>query len=182
MRADYVDGDVLELLLTALMPANRLALQVSLCTGLRIGDVLALRTERLQQRMTIEERKTGKHRRIYLPVGIYEALLRQAGEIFVFPSRLSERRHRTRQAVYKDLRRVSELYRLDGKKIAEHLSPHSARKIYAVSLFRSRADAKKVQQLLQHSSEAVTMLYAMADTLTAAKLKAEGKAPAALKK
>lgn len=159
------------------MPSNRLALQVSLATGLRIGDVLELRTGQLKQRMTVQEAKTGKHRRIYLPAGLYDELLRQAGKYFVFPGRTSERQHRTRQAVYKDLSRVAKLYRLDGKRIAEHLSPHSARKVYAVSVFRSRGDIRKVQTLLQHENEAVTMLYAMADVLTAARLKKAGKTP-----
>ena len=37
VRTDYIDPQVFELLLTALMPANRLALQLSLATGLRLS-------------------------------------------------------------------------------------------------------------------------------------------------
>ena len=64
VRADYINPRVFELLLTALMPANRLALQLSLATGLRISDCLALRTDVLKRsnRPTITEKKTHKHR------------------------------------------------------------------------------------------------------------------------
>ena len=41
MRAEWAPKETLELLLTAMMPANRLAIRASMATGLRIGDVLA---------------------------------------------------------------------------------------------------------------------------------------------
>lgn len=174
VRADYTAPEVLELLLTALMPPNRLALQASMVTGLRIGDVLALRTAQMRQRMTITERKTGKRRRVYWPRELLDALLDQSGRMYVFEGRSDVRKHRTRQAVYKDLRRVAEMYRIDGRKIAEHISPHTARKVYAVSMYHSHGSVAKVQELLQHSDEAVTMIYAMADAMTAARLSAKG--------
>lgn len=166
MRSEWVSEDVLRLLLTACMPENRLALEVSLCTGLRIGDVLSLRpADVLSGRPTVTEAKTHKRRRVYIPLPLRQELCRIAGRFYVFPGRLDERKHRTRQAVYKDLRRVAGLYRLDGKALKAHLSPHSARKVYSVKEFH-KGGLKHVQQLLQHESEAVTMLYAMADKLT----------------
>lgn len=150
------------------MPANRLALEVSLCTGLRIGDVLRLRTDQLQKdRCTIKEQKTNKTRRIRLPKDLRLALLRQAGDIYVFEARTSRFKHRTRQAVYNDLKRACKLFRVRGVNVA----PHTMRKIYAVGQFQRTRDLSKVQGLLNHSSEAVTMLYAMADDLTAARVK-----------
>ena len=79
MRTGYVEPDVFKLLLTALMPANRLALTVSMTTGLRIGDVLHLKTYDILRtsRPTITERKTGKHRRVYFPRALREEMLRQ---------------------------------------------------------------------------------------------------------
>lgn len=172
MRADYIPGDALEKILAAMMPENRLAVRASMVSGLRIGDVLALKTERLARRMTVREQKTGKSKRVYWPDSIYYPLLKNSGTLYVFPGRLSEKRHRTRQAVYKDLTRTAKLYRLDGHRIAEHVSPHTARKIYAVEqLRRSGGNVKRVQALLNHSNEAVTMLYAMADALTEKRLK-----------
>lgn len=167
MRTGYVERDVFELLLTALMPANRLALTVSLTTGLRITDVLNLRTYDLQRtaRPTITERKTGKRRRVYFPRALRDEMLRQAGRYFIFEGRFSETRPRTRQAVFKDLKRVAKLYRIDGEKIRANVAPHSARKIYAVQDYRTHGSLERVRRLLNHDSEAVTALYALADRL-----------------
>lgn len=170
MRSDWLRESTFRHILTALMPENRLALEVSLCTGLRIGDVLAMETSKLKQRMTVTEYKTGKKKRIYLPVVLLNLLQRQAGQKWVFEGRLDWRKHRTRQAVYKDIKQVCKLYRLpNGKRL--QISPHTARKVYAVSKYQTTASLRKVQELLNHSDEAVTMLYAMADSITARNLK-----------
>ena len=167
MRTGYVEPEVFELLLTALMPANRLALVVSMTTGLRIADVLHLKTSDLVRtaRPTITERKTGKRRRVYFPRALRDALLRQAGRFYVFEGRCDERRPRTRQAVFKDLKRVARLYRIDGEKIRANVAPHTARKIYAVQDYRAHGSLERVRRLLNHSDEAVTALYALADRL-----------------
>lgn len=146
------------------MPANRLALITSACTGLRIDDVLSLRTQDIKKdRFTIKEMKTGKTRRVRLDRKLRDKLFAQAGRFFVFEHRLDPRKHRTRQAVYKDLKRACTLFRVKGVSV----SPHTARKIYAVENYKRTCSLKTVQQLLNHSDEAVTMLYAMADELTA---------------
>lgn len=161
MRSQWVSDDVMRCILTALMPANRLALIVSLSYGLRIGDVLALKTADVEKGdFTIYESKTGKRKRVHLGRSLQTDLLRQSGRIYVFEGRTSPTRHRTRQAVFKDLRRVSDAFRLKG------VSPHSARKIYAVRNYRAYGDLRKVKRLLNHSDEAVTVLYAMADELS----------------
>ena len=168
MRSGWIEADSFKLLLTALMPANSLAIRLSLCTGLRIGDVLSLETKNLKQRCTITEQKTGKRRRIYIPVGLYTELLSIAGRKYVFEGRLDWQKHRTRAAVWKDLKRVARLCRIHGEAIKANISPHSARKIYAVEQMR-HSNIKHVQKLLMHENEAVTMLYAMADVLEAKK-------------
>ena len=168
MRAEWAPKETLELLLTAMMPANRLAIRASMATGLRIGDVLAFKTAQVrQQRWTVKEQKTGKLRRVYLPAKLCEDILAQAGRIWAFEGRSDAKKHRTRDAVYKDLRRVATLYRVDGKKLVEHISPHSARKVYAVEASQKTRSRRKVQELLNHEDEAVTLLYALADVLTA---------------
>lgn len=113
----------------ALMPANRLACQVAEHTGLRIGDVLALKTEQLQrgQRLTVKEAKTGKTRRVYLPKQLYEQLLEQAGPTWAFESPRKPGQHRVRQTVWADLKRAARAFRLP-----ENVAPHSLRKVYAV--------------------------------------------------
>lgn len=159
MRSGWVPAGEMQHILAALTAPNRLACEVSLATGLRIGDVLALKTGAVKkQRFTVQEKKTGKTRAVYLPRELQERCLAEAGQFYVFPGRLSGRDHRTRQAVYKDLRRAADLFRVKA-----HISPHSARKAFAVDLFQRTADLKRVQRLLNHGDEAVTVLYAMAD-------------------
>lgn len=164
-RSDWVNRDIMSHILAALTTENRLAIITSMITGLRIGDVLALRRSDLDRdRFTVTEEKTLKRRSIRLPARLRDELLLHCGKIFVFPHRYSERKHRTRQAVYKDIRRAAKAFRC-----RLHVSPHSARKIYAVSEYKKDMNIKRVQRLLNHSSEAVTMIYALADELTARK-------------
>ena len=163
MRADYCSSSALETILVALMPPNRLAILVSLTTGLRIGDVLSMKTEALRkERFTIKEEKTGKTRRVRLGNELRDELFAQAGRFYVFEHRTDPKKHRSRQAVYKDLARACELFRVKGV----HLSPHSARKIYSVGVYKRTGSLDRVRELLNHSSEAVTLIYAMADELT----------------
>jgi len=165
MRTDYIDKAELGHLLAALTVPNRLALEVSLATGLRIGDVLQLRTEDIRTandgRISLREQKTGKRRRLRLPNELLARLLSIAGRLYVFEHRLDWRKNRTRQAVFKDLRRSARLFRVSGT-----ISPHSTRKVWAVEEMRKHGDLKRIQKLLNHADEAVTVLYALADELT----------------
>ncbi len=161
MRTDWAPREEVEHILAALMPENRLACEVSMRTGLRIGDVLQLKTSQLRQRFTVQEEKTGKNKRVYLNDSLLNNLLHFSGKYYVFPHRTDGRKHRTRQAVYKDLRRAAVLFRCKEK-----LRPHSMRKIYAVEQYEKSKDLARVRRLLNHSSEAVTWIYAMADIIT----------------
>lgn len=164
IRADYIHRESFEHILSALMPENRLALIVSLTTGLRIDDVLSLRRKDIvKQRFTIHEMKTGKARKVSISKELQDALLFYCGRYYVFEHRTDPKKHRTRQAVYKDLKRACKLFRISE---CVNISPHSARKIYSVGIYRTTAKINTVRKLLNHSSEAVTMLYAMADSLT----------------
>lgn len=149
-------------ILAALTYENRLAITVSLLTGLRIGDVLNMRSrDLLKDRFTITEEKTLKRRTIRIPNKLRDELQAIAGKIYVFQNRLSARKHRTRQAVYKDIKRAAKAFRVKG-----NISCHTARKIYAVSEYKKDFSVARVKKLLNHSSEAVTMIYAIADELT----------------
>ena len=174
MKAEWVKRDEMEHVLRALMPENRLACQVAMETGLRIGDVLSLKTSKLKQRMTVQEQKTGKTRRIYLKKSLYDQLIRQAGEVYVFPHRTNGKRHRTRQAVYKDVVRAAKAFRLEN-----HVSPHSLRKLYAVEEYHRTGNPQAVQKALNHSDVSISALYFLADQLTKrknqSKLKMGGK-------
>lgn len=175
-RADYVNPVSMSHVLAALTPSNRLAVETAIETGLRISDVLGLRTDQLftagpgrrelRERITVRESKTDKNRRVYLPLELRRRLLACSGPVFVFPGRKSQYQHRTRQAVAKDLLRARKLLRVPK---AMCVSAHSARKMYAVDL-ANRRGPEAAQRALLHTDPAVTMIYAMAAELTARKM------------
>lgn len=161
MRTDWVCDDDFRVILRLLTFENRLAVETSLRYGLRIGDVLALRRSDVAKGdFTIKEQKTGKSRRIRCTGEFQERLLSHAGRVYIFEHRTDWRKHRTRQAVYKDIKRAAKALRLD-----ENVGTHSARKNYAVHEFQVSGDIKKIQRMLNHADEAVTLIYALADQL-----------------
>lgn len=161
MRTDWVCDEDFKVILRLLMPPNRLAVEMSLRYGMRIGDALATRRSDVEKGdWTYKEQKTGKSRRIRCQGDFQRRLLAQSGRIYIFEHRIDWKRHRTRQAVYKDIKRAAKALRLE-----ENVGTHSARKNYAVNQFRVSGDLKKVQRLLNHSDEAVTMIYALADKM-----------------
>lgn len=139
---------------------NVLALRVSLETGLRIDDVLSLRTENLKGRTIVGvAEKTDKPFKKTLSVDLAKRLRQVSGSDFLFPHRLKKDDHRTRQAVWKDVKKAARLLGIKG-----NIAPHSARKTYAVELFRDQG-ISAVQKQLQHDRIGTTMIYAFADLL-----------------
>ena len=151
------------MILSALTETNRLVMRTALHTGLRISDVLALTPDRLQPHFWVTEQKTGKKRQVGLPEPLLSDLKNHAGEKWVFPGR-NPANHHTRQAVWKDVKRAAEAFRL-----RQNVAPHSARKVFAVDLLKKYGDIDKVKRALNHSGTAVTMIYAMADAQLEAK-------------
>lgn len=162
-RADYIPEESFEILLKALMPENRLALEVSLATGLRIDDVLHIKTSQIEkERFSIKEMKTGKSRRVRIPKRLREEMLRIAGRYYVFEHRTDPKKCRTRQAVYKDLKRACTLFRVNGVQI----SPHTARKIYSVGLYDKYMSVDKVREKMNHKYNSTTEIYCTSDMRT----------------
>lgn len=149
--------------LAALTPRNRLIAQVCLHTGLRVGDVVSLKTSQIKRMFVVREAKTGKVRRVGLPDSLARQVLAQAGPEWAFPGS-GKTGHQTRQAVWKDIKRAAKAFRLP-----QNVGPHSLRKVYAVELLAKYGDLQRVQRALNHSDQAVTLIYAMADRLLDAK-------------
>lgn len=170
MKTEYLLSREVDLVLAALTKENRLVMRVALTTGLRIGDVLALETRKLAPHFWITEQKTGKRRQIGLPEPLLSDLRRIAGKRWVFEGRNDKEKHRTRQAVWKDLKRAAKAFRLP-----QNVAPHSARKVYAVGLMEKYGDIERVRRALNHSNPAVTMIYAMADRELEAKARRRGR-------
>lgn len=139
------------------MPENALVMRVALHTGLRLSDVLSLKTDKLAPRFWVTEQKTGKRRQIGLPEPLLSDLKKSAGKEWVFPGK-DPKNHRTRQTVWKDVKRAAKALRLQ-----QNAAPHSARKVYAVELMQKYGDIERVRRALNHESETVTLIYALAD-------------------
>lgn len=165
MTTEYLLQREIDNVLSVLTPGNALVMRVALHTGLRISDCLNLRTEQLAPRFWITEGKTGKRRQIGLPQPLLNDLKNCAGTVWVFEGS-NPKKHRTRQAVWKDVKRAADAFR-----IRQNVGPHSARKVYAVELLNKYGDIEKVRRALNHSSTAVTMIYAMADRQLESKTK-----------
>ena len=162
MTSEYLQRKDLKKCLEILTSQNELACLVALETGLRINDILSLTTEQLLSgpKIKIIEQKTGKLRKIHLPSPLFEKLRASAGPCFVFTHRLDKNKHRTRQAVWKDIKRAGRAYR-----IKPNLSPHSLRKIFAVELFQETGDLAQLQKLFNHENKIVTAIYAFSDKI-----------------
>ena len=160
-RSRWIPDAKFHALLTLCQPENAEALRLSLDYGLRIGDVLRMPASVVQSgRWSFKEEKTGKRRRVRLSETHRRALSCFAGKFYAFEHRLDPHKHRTRQAVYKDIKGLANRLGL------RYVSPHSARKIYAVNRYhQSGNDINKVQKLLNHSDPTVTVLYALADQM-----------------
>lgn len=166
-RSRWVSDDLWRVILAVMMPVNALAVETSLCTGLRISDVLSLKTENVQRtaRPYVRDSKTGKLHRIYLPVELRQRLLAGAGRVWVFEGRIDWMKHRTRGAVYKDMQAAVWALKRNGKlDRSGTYSPHSARKSAAVHAYQD-GGLDAAARLLVHDRDhpTVTLLYALAD-------------------
>lgn len=169
MTTEYLLRREMEHVLAALTPSNRLVCRVCLQTGLRVGDVVSLKTRDLKGQFWIVESKTKKRRRVNLPRELLDQIRAQAGEGWAFPGR-KPWQHRTRQAVWADVKRAAKAFR-----IRQNVAPHSFRKVYAVELLRRCGDVKRVQRALNHSDCATTMIYVMAAELLETKRRGKSK-------
>lgn len=163
MKTAYLLDREVGHVLAALTPSNRLVCRVCLHTGLRVGDVLALRTQQLAPRFWVTERKTHKRRQVGLPADLLADIRAQAGDVWAFPGR-DPSSPRRRQTVWADVKRAAKAFRLP-----QNVAPHSFRKVYAVDLLRKYGDLDRVRRALNHSSCETTMIYAMADRLLTSK-------------
>lgn len=164
MTTEYLLRKEVDHVLAALTPQNRLVIEVALETGLRISDIVELRTDQLALSMWVPEKKTGKKHRCGLKRDLLARVLEQAGPVWAFPGR-DPAKHKTRQAVWKDVKRAAKAFRLP-----QNVGCHSFRKVYAVELMKKYPDLVRVQRAMGHSSPSITGIYAMADMLLERKL------------
>ena len=170
MKSDYINPEGLELILGVMQEANALAVRVSLETGLRIGDVLSLRRESVEQseHITVIEAKTGKEKEITLKARTRAAVLALAGDgEWAFPSPMHNGQARRRQTVWRDVKKACRLC-----SVRLNITPHSARKVYAVKQFKSKG-LEQTKSALNHDNITTTLLYAFSDIITSNKTEEE---------
>lgn len=150
-----------------MVPDNANAVRVSLITGLRIGDVLALKQADVDQSGVVRTvcDKTSKPFEGEIPSGFAREIKRRAGNsVWIFPSPSPRRmgKPRTRQAVWRDIKRAAKICA-----VSRNVTPHTARKVYAVDKFKKNG-LEAAQTSLQHDRLATTLIYAFSDQIAAA--------------
>lgn len=138
-----------ERIATALMLEANLGLRISDIVKLRLSDIVK---DGERYRLSVTEQKTGKSRNFTVPFTLFQFIrcycLDNAipCDAVIFP--LTER------AIQKQLKIVCDYLGYSG------ISTHSFRKYYATEIYRNSGyNIALVQQLLQHSSTAVTQRY-----------------------
>ena len=144
---------------TGCRPNTRIAtaLMLEANLGLRISDIISLKLSDIvkdgeRYRLSITEQKTGKSRNFTVPLALYQFIRCYCidngigADDIIFPI--------TERAIQKQLKIVTDFLELDN------ISTHSFRKYYATEIYKnSNYNISLVQQLLQHSSPAITQRY-----------------------
>ena len=159
MKTQYLLNEQVDRVLAALTKENELVCRACLRTGLRVSDVLQLRPEQIVTRCWVTESKTGKAKQIGFDEALRAEILQHASAVWAFPGR-DPSKHRTRQAVWRDIKRAARAFRLP-----QNAGTHSMRKVYAVQLMEKYGDIERVRKALNHDRYTTTMIYAMADKL-----------------
>ncbi|OBY76460.1 integrase [Paenibacillus sp. KS1] len=137
-----------------------LLLVLGINSGLRISDLLRLNIEDVykQERISLREQKTGKHKDFPLSEVCKKAIHefvkesgRQTG--ILFASRKGNKPIGRVQAY----RILNDAARQVG--IKEAIGVHSTRKTFAYHAYQSGVDITRIQKLLNHSSPGVTLAY-----------------------
>jgi integrase len=134
-----------------------LPLRLSLETGLRVGDVVALRTSSVKaDGIHYTAQKTRKRGVAPISADLRKRLNKRGK--WLFPSPYKCGAHITRQAVWYRIKVAGKRAGVD----LNGLSPHTMRKVFAVELYRKQG-FKAVQTALQHNNSATTEIYSFAD-------------------
>lgn len=149
MRSGFCGCRPNDRIATALMLEANLGIRISDIVKLRLADIVK---DGDRYRLSIVEQKTGKARVFTVPLALYQfiRLYCMDNEIpvhaLMFPL--------TTRQIQKQLNIVCKYLGYEG------ISTHSFRKFYATEIYKNNGyNIALVQQLLQHSSTAVTQRY-----------------------
>lgn len=137
---------------------NYLIFKLQLKTALRISDILNIKLSNfLGNELVINEKKTGKTKRIILDELLFSEIKK-----YIKKNKISNFLFIGKKKTDKPISRI-QAFRII-KKVAkdlniENLSTHTFRKTTAYFLYKNTNDISLVMKLLNHSSEATTLLY-----------------------
>lgn len=135
---------------------------IGINTGLRIGDILALKVSDVRGRDTavITEQKTGKKRTLYLrniadEIDAYTRFMDEEDYLFASRKKGADRRSKaisTTQA-YRALQKAADLLERDD------IGTHTMRKTFGYQHYQRNKDIAILMVILNHSSPSVTKRY-----------------------
>lgn len=123
---------------------------LGITTGLRISDILTIKTAQFGQKFSVKTQKTGKKMGFLLPKDIwdfmsaYTEMRADEEDDRLFPT--------SRQTVWRYFKNA-------GKKLGVAISPHDMRRIYAWHVLRVHGCLQTVKRALGHKYVSVTVLY-----------------------
>lgn len=134
--------------------------ELGVANGLRVGDIVKLKKSILKvQKPTIHEEKTGKSKRLYIPVKTRKKLIYLSNESqneYIFYSAKSQEGHITRQAVFKAFKKAA---KTAGVPNNVNVATHTMRKNYAYKDFCKNKNLNKLQGKMNHHDIGETALY-----------------------
>ncbi len=140
---------------------NLVMLELMLATGLRAGEVVALRPEHLDLdtcRLIVREGKGARDRFLWFSDEVRDALTRWL-ERRPESSYLLSSRHGSQLSTRYLRAVVSRLARRAEIAEADKVSPHTLRHTFATDLYRETRDLRLVQAALGHASVQTTEVY-----------------------
>lgn len=160
LKSEYIDETTWSVILMTLPEKTKLALVVALQTGMRISDVLELQPQNLDGcALEYTAKKTGKRRRVEIMPETARQLSTLCGGQWIFASRKNPTKHIARQTIWHALKKAAKMLG-----VRQNVTPHSARKTYAVEEFAAHG-LEAAQNELQHDRISTTLIYAFANKL-----------------
>lgn len=141
-----------------------LLFMIGICTGLRIGDLIALRVREVNHgdKLRLQEEKTGKRQEIKIIQPLREVLDAELEGMpdyaFLFPSRQRDKRgrlkHITTATAENDMKLIAKWFNIDFP-----FSCHSLRKTYGYWHFQANKNLPMLARHFNHSDLRVTARY-----------------------
>lgn len=161
MQSKYLEEIEVEKLREVMSEERFLPLWVSLETGMRVGDCVAIQNKNVKpDGIHFRAQKTNKYGVAPISEDLRKRLKGRKGK-WVFPSPSDPEKHITRQAVWSRIKSAGKKAGLDLRGV----SPHAMRKVFAVELYREQG-FQAVKKALQHNNNATTEIYTFSDWTT----------------